>query len=54
MQESYDKRLNLLIHGIEESDDWETLKKTKKLIHYFMKDGLLIQCFLNFFGFVHP
>ena len=42
MQESYDKRLNLLIHGIEESDAWETLEKTKKLIHNFMKDGLLI------------
>ena len=27
MQESYDKRLNLLINGIEESDAWETLKK---------------------------
>ena len=42
MQESYDKRRNLLIHGIEESDAWETLEKTKKLIHNFMKDGLLI------------
>ena len=42
MQESYDKRLNLLIHGIEESDAWETLEKTKKLLHNFMKDDLLI------------
>ena len=42
LQESYDKRLNLLIHGIEESDAWETLEQTKKLIHNFMKDGLLI------------
>ena len=42
MQESYDKRLNLFIHGIEEPDAWETLEKTKKLIHNFMKDGLLI------------
>ena len=30
IQESYDKRLNLLIHGIEESDASETLEKTKK------------------------
>ena len=30
MQESYDKRLNLLIHGIEESDAWETLEKNQK------------------------
>ena len=42
MQESYDKRLNLLIHGIEESDAWETLEKTKNLIHNFIKDCLLI------------
>ena len=30
MQESLDKKLNLLIPGIEESDAWETLEKTKK------------------------
>ena len=43
MQESYDKRLNLLIHGIEKSDSsWKTLEKTKKLIHDFIKDGFLI------------
>ena len=43
MQKSYDKRLNLLIHGIKESwDPWETLEKIKKLIHNFMKDVLLI------------
>ena len=42
IQESYDKRLNLLIHGLEESDAWETLEKTNKLIHNFIKAGLLI------------
>ena len=42
MQKAYDKRLNLLIYGIKESDAWETLEKTKKLIHTFIKDGLLI------------
>ena len=47
MQESYDKRLNLFIHGIEESDAWETLEKTKKLIYNFMKDGLLIDDLLT-------
>ena len=47
MKESYDKRLNLLIHGIEEFDAWKTLEKIKKLIYNFMKDGLLIDDLLT-------
>ena len=42
MQKSYYKRLNLLIHGIEEPDARETLEKTKKLIYNFMKNSVLI------------
>ena len=44
MQESYDKRLNVLLHGIEEDGDsvWETRKVTLQKIHDFMKEGLQI------------
>ena len=44
MQESYDKRLNVLLHGIEEDGDsvWETRDVTLQKIHDFMKEGLQI------------
>ena len=44
MQESYDKRLNVLLHGIEEEGDsvWETRDVTLQKIHDFMKEGLQI------------
>ena len=44
MQESYDKRLNVLLHGIEEKGDsvWETRDVTLQKIHDFMKEGLQI------------
>ena len=44
MQESYDKRLNVLLHGIEEDGDsvWETRDVTLRKIHDFMKEGLQI------------
>ena len=44
MQESYDKRLNILLHGIEEDVDsvWETRDVTLQKIHDFMKEGLQI------------
>ena len=41
MQESYDKRLNLLIHGLEENNktDWETRESTQEtLCEFFQKD----------------
>ena len=44
MQESYDKRLNVLLHGIEEDGDsvWETRDVTLQKIHDFMKEALQI------------
>ena len=41
MQESYDKRLNLLIHGLEESNktDWETRESTQETIYEFFQKG---------------
>ena len=45
MQESYEKRLNLLIHGIEETDEsaWEKRETTLQLVNDFMKRGLQIE-----------
>ena len=45
MQESYDKRLNLLIHGLEESSktDWETRESTQETIYEFFQKGLQIK-----------
>ena len=39
MKESYDKRLNILIHGIQEDNNnvWE---KRKKLLRIFFKESL--------------
>ena len=44
-QESYEKRFNILIHGIAETTDsaWENLGQTTALVRTFMKEGLLIQ-----------
>ena len=45
MQESYEKRFNLLIYGIEETDTsvWETREATLQLVQDFMKRGLQIK-----------
>ena len=44
MQESYDKRFNVLFHGLNEelNSVWETRNKTLKILHQFMRDGLNI------------
>ena len=45
MWESYEKRFNVLIHGIldQEESAWETPLHTLGLIHTFMKKGLRIE-----------
>ena len=45
MLESYEKRFNLLIHGIDENFccAWETREQTKHLVEDFMKEGLKIE-----------
>ena len=45
MQESYEKRFNILIHEIAETTDnaWESPRQTTALVRTFMKEGLLIQ-----------
>ena len=45
MRESYEKRFNVLIHGIPEQEEsaWETPLQTLCLIHTFMKKGLCIE-----------
>ena len=45
MLESYKKRFNLLIHGIDENFRyaWETQEQTKHLVEDFMKEGLKIE-----------
>ena len=42
MQESYKKRLNILIHGIEEDEDsvWESHQKTLETFAEFLKNAL--------------
>ena len=44
MRESYDKRFNVLIHGLPEDplNSWETPLQTLGLIHKFMKEAPLI------------
>ena len=39
MRESYDKRLNILVHGLKESEN-ETKRQTKKTLETFLWDGL--------------
>ena len=45
MLESYEKRFNLLIHGIDENYRyaWETREQTKHLVENFIKEGLKIE-----------
>ena len=45
MKESYEKRLNILIHGIEENhrSAWESRPETLESIHQFMREGLNIE-----------
>ena len=40
MQESYAKRLNILVHGIKEDQHWEKREKTVTKFQNFLKDGL--------------
>ena len=44
MKESYDKRLNILIHGIQEDNNnvWEKREKTIEKFQDFLKNGLKI------------
>ena len=44
MQKSYEKRCNILLHGLEESDKsaWETRNETLQIIQNFMREGLKI------------
>ena len=45
MQETYDKRLNILIHGMKENSDspWEKHEKSLDKFHDFLKNGLQIE-----------
>ena len=45
MNKFYDKRFNILIHGVQESADytWENPEQTLAHIYEFMKDGLQIE-----------
>ena len=45
MKESYDKRLNILFHGIQDNNNvWEKREKTIEKFQNFLKNGLkLIQ-----------
>ena len=45
MQESYEKRFNILIHEIAETTEgaWENPGETTALVRTFMKEGLLVQ-----------
>ena len=44
MQESYEKRLNILIHGLDENPTlaWEKVDETRKIVENFLSDGLQI------------
>ena len=44
MQESYDKRLNILVHGVKEDSDnvWEKRDKTIEKFEQFLQNGLKI------------
>ena len=45
MRESYEKRMNILIHGLPENiaSAWETRETTKSIIYLCMRDGLKIE-----------
>ena len=50
MKELYDKRLNILVHGLEETESvWETKEKSKVIFETFLKEGLKIEPHL-----IHP
>ena len=38
MRESYDMSLNILLHGLNESDN-ESKRQTKKTLETFLRDG---------------
>ena len=41
MREAYEKRLNILIHGLPEKDNaWETREKTRIVFDNFLREGL--------------
>ena len=43
MKELYDKRLNILVHGLEETESvWKTKEKSKVIFETFLKEGLKI------------
>ena len=44
MKESYDKRLNMLIHGMQEDNNnvWKKREKTIEKFQNFLKNGLKI------------
>jgi len=44
MQDSYNERLNNLIHGVTEDEDsvWEKREETTKIFHNILKTGLKI------------
>jgi len=39
-RESYSKRMNLLIHGLEENGAWETREQTRSILNNFLSEGL--------------
>jgi len=43
MRESYSKRLNILVHGLEETDGDENKKETKAIFENFLNDELEIE-----------
>ena len=49
MKKSYEKRFNILIHGLEEdhSSAWESRQETLQIIHKFMREGLCIEILLG-------
>jgi len=41
MRDSYNKRLNLLIHGLDKPNKaWETRVEAKEILFHFVKEGL--------------
>ena len=38
----YSKRLNLIVHGLPESEAWETREKSLSIVHDFLTDKLKI------------
>ena len=42
MRESYDKRLNILVHRLKDSEN-ETKRQTKRTLESFLRDGLELE-----------